>query len=72
MNQTKTKWIFIAIMLFSVSFIVAQSTISGSVKDASGQPLVGVNVILEDTSKGSQTDFDGNYTISNVENGTYQ
>ncbi|WP_281846139.1 TonB-dependent receptor [Olleya namhaensis] len=72
MNSTKTKWIFIAIMLLSVSFIVAQSTISGSVKDGNGAPLVGVNVTLEETSKGAQTDFDGNYSISNIENGTYQ
>ncbi|WP_397364729.1 TonB-dependent receptor [Olleya sp. R77988] len=72
MNSTKTKWIFLAIMLLSVSFIVAQSTISGTVKDGNGEPLVGVNVTLEDTSKGSQTDFDGNYSITNVEDGTYQ
>ncbi|MGB6269921.1 MAG: TonB-dependent receptor [Olleya sp.] len=72
MNSTKTKWIFIALMLFSVSYIVAQSTISGSVKDGNGVPLLGVNVILEGTSQGAQSDFDGNYSISNVDDGTYQ
>lgn len=71
MNSTKTKWSLLFLMLFSVSAIFAQSTISGNVKDQSGVPLGGVNVILSGTTKGSVSDFDGNYTISNVENGTY-
>jgi len=58
-------------MLFSASAMFAQSSISGEVKDASGIPIGGVNVILEGTAKGSVTDFDGNYMISNVENGEY-
>lgn len=57
-------------MLLSVSTLMAQSII-GNVKDQGGVPLGGVNVILEGTSKGSVSDFDGNYSISNVENGTY-
>lgn len=40
------------------------SEISGTVKDASGMPLPGVTIILlEDTSVGASTDFDGNYSI---------
>ncbi|MDO7172047.1 TonB-dependent receptor [Mariniflexile sp. AS56] len=72
MNATKTKWSFFLLMLFSVSAIFAQSTISGTIKDPSGVPLGGVNVILDGTSKGSVSDFDGDYAISNVENGTYK
>jgi hypothetical protein len=35
-------------------------TISGTVTAASdGTPLPGVNVVLQGTTKGSQTDFDG-------------
>ncbi|WP_142784950.1 TonB-dependent receptor [Changchengzhania lutea] len=71
MNLTKTKWGFVLLMLFSVSVVFAQSTISGTVNDQSGVPLGGVNVILDGTSKGSVSDFDGNYSISNVEDGTY-
>ena len=67
----KTKWSFLLLMLFSVSAIFAQATISGIVNDESDVPLGGVNVILEGTSKGAVTDFDGNYSISNVENGSY-
>ena len=57
-------------MLLSVSTAVAQS-ISGNVKDQTEMPLGGVNVILDGTSKGAVSDFDGNYTINDVENGTY-
>ena len=52
------------IMLFS-SVILAQ-TVTGTVSDANG-PLPGVNVIVKGTSNGVTTDFDGNYSINNVE-----
>ena len=71
MNSMKTKWEFLFLMLFSVSTIVAQSTISGNIKDQNDQPLVGVNVILDGTTQGSVSDFDGNYSIVDVENGVY-
>ena len=35
----------------------------GTVTDASGFPLPGVSVVVKGTSKGTQTDFDGNYSI---------
>lgn len=57
-------------MLLSVSTAVAQS-ISGNVKDKAGVPLPGVNVIVDGTTKGAVTDFDGNYAINNLEDGTY-
>ncbi|MEX0359410.1 MAG: SusC/RagA family TonB-linked outer membrane protein, partial [Allomuricauda sp.] len=42
----------------------AQSDISGTVTDADGQPLPGANIVVKGTTNGTQTDFDGNYTIS--------
>ena len=38
-------------------------TVSGTVLDDSGVPLPGVNVIEQGTSNGTQTDFEGNYTL---------
>ena len=47
----------------------AQTKVSGIITDGlTGMPLGGVNVIIKDTSQGSSSDFDGNYTI-NVTNG---
>lgn len=39
-------------------------SITGTVTDDAGMPLPGVNVLLKGTTNGTQTDFDGNYTIS--------
>lgn len=43
----------------------AQISVSGKVSDADG-PIPGANVILKGTTNGVSTDFDGNYTISNI------
>jgi TonB-linked SusC/RagA family outer membrane protein len=45
-----------------------QSTITGTVLDESGQPLPGANVVEKGTTNGTQTDFDGNYSL-NVNDG---
>lgn len=37
--------------------------ISGNIVDASGQPLVGANIIEKGTINGSQSDFDGNFSL---------
>ncbi len=38
-------------------------TITGTISDGSGLPLPGVNIIVKGTSTGTQSDFDGKYTI---------
>jgi len=43
------------------SFIYAQ-TVTGTVSDNSG-PVPGVNIIVQGTTTGAQTDFDGNYSL---------
>lgn len=43
-----------------------QKTISGKIADSSGQPLPGVTILIKGTTNGTISDFDGNYTISNV------
>ena len=40
-----------------------QKTVSGTVTDQEGLPLPGVNIVVEGTTTGTQTDFDGNYSI---------
>ncbi len=49
--------------LFLVGSIMYGQTITGTVSDADGV-LPGVSINVKGTSTGSQTDFDGNYTIS--------
>jgi TonB-linked SusC/RagA family outer membrane protein len=43
--------------------------IKGNVVDANGIPLPGVTILVKNTTIGASTDFDGNFTISNVQNG---
>jgi len=43
---------------------IVQSTITGNVTDDTGAPLPGANVLVKGTTNGTQTDFDGNYTIT--------
>ena len=52
------------LLLFFVSQVaISQTIITGTVKDESGMPLSGANVIIENTSRGGTADFDGNYSI---------
>ncbi|SDB48650.1 TonB-linked outer membrane protein, SusC/RagA family [Flavobacteriaceae bacterium MAR_2010_188] len=41
-----------------------QQTVSGTVTDQDGLPLPGVNVVVRGTTTGTQTDFDGNYSLN--------
>lgn len=51
------------------SILLSQSTVSGTVTEASSTlPVPGVNVIIKGTSTGTTTDFDGRYSI-NVNSG---
>ncbi|SDS55745.1 TonB-dependent receptor [Gramella sp. MAR_2010_147] len=57
-----------SILTLLLAFVVQmsfaqQKTITGTVSDEGGLPLPGVNVLKKGTSTGTQTDFDGNYSI---------
>ena len=58
---------------FSTSILIAgtDGTIRGQVMDVYGEPLPGVQILIEDLSQGAVTDLDGNYIILNVQVGTY-
>ncbi|TQO36563.1 iron complex outermembrane receptor protein [Arenibacter algicola] len=59
-----------AFMLGNFALTVAQNSVSGSITDDSGEPLVGVNIVEKGTTNGTTTDFDGNYQISVMDNAT--
>lgn len=40
-----------------------QTVITGAVVDESGSPLPGVTILVKGTTKGTSTDFDGNYSV---------
>ena len=71
MNLRFKNLVFLLLLCLGANEIVAQSTIKGKVKDENGMPLPGVNLVLKDTTSGAVSDFDGNYEIVNIADGTY-
>lgn len=49
--------------VFSVIGAHAQSVVTGSVKDGSGEPIIGATIMEKGTSNGGVTDLDGNFSI---------
>ncbi|MBV5311941.1 MAG: TonB-dependent receptor [Prolixibacteraceae bacterium] len=47
-----------------------EKSVKGTVKDASGAPIPGVSVVVKGTTRGSLSDQDGNYSITDVTNST--
>ncbi|MEO8232120.1 MAG: carboxypeptidase-like regulatory domain-containing protein, partial [Ignavibacteriota bacterium] len=77
MKNSITKFLFLFILSLSlVPMLFAQTGVgklSGKIVDAAtGEPLIGANIILLGTSTGAATDIDGNYFILNITPGTYE
>ena len=63
--RTKFRMIVTFAVMLWVQFSFAQQrTVSGTVSDDKGMPLAGVSVQVKNTKNGTQTDFDGKYSIS--------
>ena len=55
--------IFFFILLFSFQMIIAQKVVKGKITDELGIPLIGVNIIEDNITNGTTTDFDGLFTL---------
>lgn len=57
---------FLFLKLFLVTFLMMaqEKTITGTVTDKDNLPLPGVSIVVTGTTNGTQTDFDGNFTIN--------
>jgi hypothetical protein len=51
------------IVLYALT-LFSQSIIKGEINDNLGNPLPGVSIIVEGTTNGTETDFDGKYVIN--------
>ncbi len=63
--------LMIAMILYSTLSHAQTLTVKGTVTDAAtGEVLIGVSVVVKDSSRGDTTDFDGNYSINGVPSGS--
>ncbi|MDC6387221.1 SusC/RagA family TonB-linked outer membrane protein [Maribacter sp. PR1] len=63
--RTKLNGLLTLLLALIVHITYAQEkTVSGTVTDQSGLPLPGVNIVVQGTTTGTQSDFDGNYSIT--------
>jgi TonB-linked SusC/RagA family outer membrane protein len=53
----------IAFVCFAMSFVVAQ-TISGTITDEAGEPLIGASLLVKGTTSGTVTDIDGKFSLA--------
>ena len=70
-QMNRKAWLAL-VMVLCLSFpaLAQKITVSGTVTDPTGEPLIGASVLVQGTSNGVATDFDGNYSISVDANGT--
>ncbi|MDT0690560.1 TonB-dependent receptor [Salegentibacter sp. F188] len=65
--------ILIVLLLAVTPFIYAQYQFSGTITNAeTGEPVVSATIYLPQLEKGTLTDFNGNFSISNISEGTYK
>ncbi|WP_139959448.1 SusC/RagA family TonB-linked outer membrane protein [Flavicella sediminum] len=57
------KILTIFLLVFSTGVFSQEKNITGSVKDETGEPLLGVTVLIKGVARGTVTDFDGYYSL---------
>ena len=57
------KYIFLSILLLLTSLSYAQTILQGRVMNEEKEPLVGANVLIPNTSRGTLTDVDGQFSL---------
>ncbi len=57
-------------LAFSLNALAQASGVKGTVKDTSGEPVIGANVLVKGTTNGVITGIDGNYALNGVDEGS--
>lgn len=67
------KAILTSVFLFviTVSMTAQTESLQGKILNNFNEPLAGVNVLIKESSKGSNTDFDGKFIINDLQKGDY-
>lgn len=62
--QSKVLYLLVVLLTSSWAAFGQNQTITGKVTDEKGEALIGVNIIVKETNKGTTTNVDGKYTLS--------
>jgi TonB-dependent starch-binding outer membrane protein SusC len=54
----------LSLVLFALGFAVAQRTVTGTVSDQKGEPMVGASILVKGTTVGTVTDIDGKFSLA--------
>src|SRR5438045_2859003 len=63
------KFLLIALMFFAVNAL-AQTKISGHLKDTKGKPVIAASITVKDTYDGAVSDSSGNFSFTTTEKGS--
>lgn len=63
---SKLTMLLVAFVVSGAVALAQNKTVSGTIIDDFGEPVLGANVVVVGTTNGATTDIDGNYTIQNV------
>jgi len=53
----------VMLVLFGIGTMLAQRTVTGTVTDVNGEPLIGASILVKGTSTGTVTDLDGSFSL---------
>ncbi len=62
-RKMKSLWVLIALCLFPVVAYAQSISVSGTVVDELGEPILGANIIQKGTTNGVLTDIEGNFSL---------
>lgn len=66
-SRLRIMWLCLALVFLGPGSLLAQTfSVNGTVRDANGETLPGVSVLIKGTARGTITDIDGNYSFSNA------
>lgn len=63
-NRRKNFFLLLVVLVSSAMLQAQNIAVSGIVKDVTGEPLPGVNIMEKGTTNGTITDVDGKFTLS--------
>jgi hypothetical protein len=69
MKKSYVLWSLLGLLTLQLGW-AQQKTITGTVNDETGVPLPGATIIIDGTSRGVASDFDGNFSIQASEGET--